>query len=76
MNTLISEGLDVPQKSNRPTRTLQNEEGDFGKFTNFMQRLVAVPHSEIKAKLDAEKQAKRRRQKRSSASGHASNVKD
>jgi hypothetical protein len=24
---------------------------------NFMKRLVAVPHSEIKAKLDAEKQA-------------------
>jgi hypothetical protein len=33
-------------------------QGDFGKFTNFMKRLVAVPHSEIKAKLDAEKRAK------------------
>jgi hypothetical protein len=29
------------------------------KFTSFMRRLVAVPHSEIKAKLDAEKAAKR-----------------
>jgi hypothetical protein len=29
------------------------------KFTNFMRRLVAVPHSEIKAKLEAEKEAKR-----------------
>jgi hypothetical protein len=63
----------VPQK---PTQSAKNVTGDFGKFTNFMQRLVAVPHSEIKAKLDAEKQAKQRRRKRSSASGHASNAKD
>jgi hypothetical protein len=28
------------------------------KFTDFMRRLVAVPHSEIKAKLEAEKAAK------------------
>jgi hypothetical protein len=33
--------------------------GDFDKFTDFMRRLVAVPHSEIKARLDAEKEAKR-----------------
>jgi hypothetical protein len=29
------------------------------KFTSFMRRLVAVPHSEIKSKLEAEKEAKR-----------------
>jgi len=46
----------------------ENVTGDFGKFTDFMKRLVAVPHSEIKAKLDAEKQAKQRRKTRSSAS--------
>jgi hypothetical protein len=34
---------------------------EFERFKNFMQRLVAVPHSEIKAKLDAEKKAKERR---------------
>ena len=28
-------------------------------FTDFMRRLVAVPHSEIKARLEAEKEAKR-----------------
>jgi hypothetical protein len=27
-------------------------------FTSFVRRIVAVPHSEIKAKLDAEKRAK------------------
>jgi hypothetical protein len=42
--------------------------GDFGKFTEFMKRLVAVPHAEIKAELDAEKQAKKLRERRSSAS--------
>ena len=40
-------------------RSPQNDVGDFDKFSNFMKRLVAVPHSEIKAKLDAEKDAKR-----------------
>ena len=29
------------------------------KFTNFVRRVVSVPHSEIKAKLDAEKEARR-----------------
>ena len=33
------------------------------RFTNFMKRLVAVPHSEIKAKLDAEKKAKQKKKR-------------
>ena len=33
------------------------------RFTSFMKRLVAVPHSEIKAKLDAEKRAKQRKKR-------------
>jgi hypothetical protein len=42
-----------------------------------MGRLMAVPHSEIKAKLDAEKRAKKRkRTSKTSASGHASSDKD
>jgi hypothetical protein len=36
----------------------------FQNFKSFVQRLVAVPHSEIKAALDAEKEAKK--QKRAS----------
>jgi hypothetical protein len=63
----------VPQK---PTHSGKNEPGDFGKFTNFMKRLVAVPHSEIKAKLDAEKRAKARKPKRASASRASSDQKD
>lgn len=44
-----------------PTTSAKNVTGDFGQFTEFMKRLVAVPHSEIKAALDAEKEAKQRR---------------
>ena len=33
--------------------------GNSAVFTSLMRRLIAVPHSEIKAKLDAEKAAKR-----------------
>jgi hypothetical protein len=65
----------VSQKPISPTRSAKNVTGDFGKFTDFMKRLVAVPHSEIKAKLDAEKQAKQRQKKRVSSS-RASHAKD
>ena len=58
----------------RPKAPAKNLTGDFDKFTDFMRRLVAVPHSEIKAKLDAEKQAKQRRKKPSAA--RASHGKD
>lgn len=43
--------------SDSPAKDVQ---GNFAQFTDFMRRLVAVPHSEIKAKLDAEKKAKRK----------------
>jgi hypothetical protein len=64
----------VPQKPIRSTHSAKNVTGDFGKFTNFMRRLVQVPHSEIKAKLDAEKRAKQQRKKH--VSGHVSSAKD
>ena len=37
-------------------------------LANFMRRLMAVPHAEIKANLNAEKKAKARKPKRASAS--------
>jgi hypothetical protein len=52
--------------ANHPKSPAKNPTGDFGQFTNFMRRLVAVPHSEIKAKLDAEKRAKMRKRKAAS----------
>jgi hypothetical protein len=54
--------------ANRPKSPAKNPTGDFGQFTNFMRRLVAVPHSEIKARLDAEKLAKKRKKTSSRAS--------
>jgi hypothetical protein len=43
-------------------------DSEFDRFSGFMKRLVAVPHSEIKAKLDAEKKAKARKSVKTSAS--------
>lgn len=48
---------------------------EFVRFNETMQKLVKVPHSEIKAKLDAEKAAKRK-PKKTSASRRASGGKD
>jgi hypothetical protein len=60
----------------RPNQTAKNEPGEFDRFTDFMRRLVAVPHSEIKAKLDAEKLLKeQKRTSMTSASGRASRAK-
>ncbi len=47
---------------------------EFGRFTNLLDRLLAVPHSELKAKLDAEKQQKKAA-KSDLSSDHASGEK-
>jgi len=57
-----------------PNPSAKNEKGDFGKFKEFATQLMAVPHSKIKAALDAEKQAKARKSKTSAS--RASNAKD
>ena len=44
---------------NTPTASAKNVTGDSATFVNFMRKLVSVPHAEIKAKLDAEREAKR-----------------
>jgi hypothetical protein len=36
---------------------------EFEKFDRAMRELIKVPHSEIKAKLDAEKKAKKRKRR-------------
>ena len=46
---------------------------EYESFDRMMRKLLSVPHSEIKAKLDAEKRAKKRKKSRkSSASREAS----
>jgi len=54
------------------------ENPQFDRFTDFMKRLVRVPHSEVKARLDAEKEAKKRKRTRKSklAAVRALNDKD
>jgi hypothetical protein len=42
-----------------PNTSAKIVSGNSENFTNFMQRLIQVPHAEIKAKLDAEREAKR-----------------
>jgi hypothetical protein len=47
-------------------KTKTSEEYD--RFAGLMAELIKVPHGEIKAKLDAEKQAKKRKKARKSSS--------
>jgi hypothetical protein len=54
-----------------PKPSAKNDSGEYVKFENFMKRLVAVPHSEIKAKLDAEKLAKKRKKAKASSASRA-----
>lgn len=42
---------------------------EFKKFDHTMRKLLKVSHDEVKAKLDAEKAAKKRKPKKASASG-------
>jgi hypothetical protein len=50
----------------------ESVEGNSENFVKMMQRLIRVPHAEVKAKLDAERAAKRPSKRVSRASGAAS----
>jgi hypothetical protein len=54
---------------NQPSPSAKNVTGDFDRFTEFTRRILSVPHSEIKAKLDAEREAKRTPKRASRVSG-------
>ncbi len=62
--------------ANHPKNPAKSNTGEFDRFSNFMRRLVAVPHSEIKAKLDAEKKSKERKRTSKTSASHASRAKD
>jgi hypothetical protein len=49
---------------------------EYQNFDRTMHKLIAVSHEKLKAKLDAEKAAKRRKPKRTSASARVSGDKD
>lgn len=54
----------------RDTRAIYPQSTEYTKFTQLLDKLLAVPHSKIKAELDAEKR-KKRTQKKRAAVGHA-----
>ena len=60
--------------ANHPEAPAKNPTGEYAIFETALKKVLSVPHSALKAHLDAEKRARKRRGKR--ASGHASRAKD
>jgi len=56
-----------------PKPSAKNETGEYENFERALKKVLSVPHSEIKARLDA---AKKARQSGKRASGRASRAKD
>jgi len=55
---------------------MTRKNSEYAAFNDLAGKLLSVPHSEIKAKLDAEKEKKKRKRIKSSASGREANAKD
>ena len=55
---------------------MEKQNLEFEKFNQTMRKLISVPHSEIKAKLDSEKAAKKQKVKKLSVSDRALDGKD
>jgi len=52
----------------RSSRQGSSERPDeYGNFENALRKVLSVPHSEVKAKIDAEKQARKQQRKQPSA---------
>jgi hypothetical protein len=51
------------------------KESEFANFDAAMRKIIKVSHNELKAAMDAEKAAKKRKPKRTSASDRASSGK-
>jgi hypothetical protein len=55
--------------ANHPKNPAKSQQGEFGKFSNLLDRLLSVPHDKIKAEMEKEK--RRKRAPKRAASGHA-----
>jgi hypothetical protein len=53
---------------------MKSTPSEYDRFTGALKKVLRVSHSELKTRLDAEKQAKKQPQKQTS--GHASSDKD
>jgi hypothetical protein len=51
---------------------MQRKTDEYVAFENLLRRIVQVPHSEIKAKLDAEKRHKKAKRPKTSGASRAS----
>jgi hypothetical protein len=54
---------------NQPIPSAKNDTGEFERFSDFTRQILSVPHSEIQAELDAEREAKRTIKSASRVSG-------
>lgn len=70
MSTISFVGYGEGMKSNPKTTT------EYTAFEKLLRRVVKVPHSEIKAKLDAEKRAKKQKHPKTSDASRVSHDKD
>jgi hypothetical protein len=61
--------------ANHPGQSAKDITGNFAEFTDLMRRLMAVPHAEVKAVLDAEKAAKVKRKKAKASASRDSDAK-
>ena len=46
---------------------MKKKQNEYENFANLARQIISVPHSEVKAKLDAEKQAKKRKKSKNSS---------
>lgn len=53
---------------------MKRSPSEFDKFDKTMRALLAVPHSELKKKLDAEKRQKRRKKQVKASASHGAGV--
>jgi hypothetical protein len=51
----------------------KHDSSEFNNFDRTMRKLMRVPHSELKAKLDAEKQTKKRKKSRKASASRVAN---
>jgi hypothetical protein len=61
--------LYVSQKPTSQAAPAKNEQGEFKNFTTLLDHLLKVPHSKIKAELEAERRGTTKRKR--AAVGHA-----
>jgi len=54
---------------------MKTKKNEYDRFEDFARGVLSVPHSEIKAKLDAEKAAKKRKKSKTSSASRVADDK-